>query len=179
MLDYLATYPSDGLTYRASDMILAAHSDAGFHNESKGRSRAGAHIFLSEDDPTPAWNGPILSIAAIIKFVMSSAAEAEMGALYITAKELVPLRQTLIEMGWPQSRTPVQTDNSTAVGVVNKTIVPRKMKSMDLRFWWLRCRESQGQYRYYWDSGPKNWADYHTKHHPPIYHESERPRHAG
>ena len=110
---------------------------------------------------------------------MSSAAEAEMGALYNTAKELVPLRQTLIEMGWPQSRTPVQTDNSTAVGVVNKTIVPRKMKSMDLRFWWLRCRESQGQYRYYWDSGPKNWADYHTKHHPPIYHESERPRHAG
>ena len=38
MLDYLATYPNDGIVYRSSNMILAAHSDAGFHNESKGRS---------------------------------------------------------------------------------------------------------------------------------------------
>ena len=45
LLDYLATYPNDGIFYCASDMILAANSDAGFHNESKGRSRAGAHIF--------------------------------------------------------------------------------------------------------------------------------------
>ena len=45
MLDYLDTYPNDGIVYHASDMILAAHSDAGFHNEPKGRSRAGAHIF--------------------------------------------------------------------------------------------------------------------------------------
>ena len=98
ILDYVATYPNDGITYRASDMILAAHSDAGFNNESKARSRAGAHIFLSENDPTPEWNGPILTIAQIIKFVMFSAAESELGALYITAKEMVPISQTLIEM---------------------------------------------------------------------------------
>ena len=45
ILDYLATYLHDGVMYRASNMILAAHSDAGFHNESKGLSRLGAHIF--------------------------------------------------------------------------------------------------------------------------------------
>ena len=28
ILDYVATYPNNGITYRASDMILAAHSDA-------------------------------------------------------------------------------------------------------------------------------------------------------
>jgi hypothetical protein len=28
LLDYVATYPNDGTTYRASTMILAAHSDA-------------------------------------------------------------------------------------------------------------------------------------------------------
>ena len=72
------------------------------HNESKARSRAGAHIFLSENYPTPKWNGPILTISQIIKFVMSSAAESELGALYITAKEMVLIRQTLIEMGWKQ-----------------------------------------------------------------------------
>ena len=78
MLDYFATYSNDGIVYRASDMILAAHSDAGFHNESKWRSQSGAHVFLSEDDPIPRWNGPILSIAQVIKFVMTSAAEAEL-----------------------------------------------------------------------------------------------------
>ena len=32
LLDYLATYPDVGILYQASDMILTAHSDAGFHN---------------------------------------------------------------------------------------------------------------------------------------------------
>ena len=46
LLDYITTYPNDGIIYCASDMILAGHSNAGFHNESKGRSRTGAHIFF-------------------------------------------------------------------------------------------------------------------------------------
>ena len=62
ILDYCATYPADGILYRSSDMVLCAHSDAGFHNESKGRSRARAHIFLSENDVMPRWNGPVLTI---------------------------------------------------------------------------------------------------------------------
>ena len=179
LLDYVATYPDDGILYRASDMILAAHADAGFHNETKGRSRAGAHIFLSEDEPIPRWNGAILTIAQIIKFVMASAAEAELGALFITAKKVLPIRQTLIEMGWPQPPTPIQTDNTTAVGVVNKTLVSNKLKSMDLRYHWLRCRAAQDQFRFYWDKGSSNWGDYSTKHHPPVYHESKRPLFAG
>ena len=85
LLDYLATYPDDGILYQASDMILAAHSDAGFHNDSKGRSRAGAHIFLSENEPIPRWNGQILTVAQIINFFLTSAAEAELGALFIMA----------------------------------------------------------------------------------------------
>jgi hypothetical protein len=118
-------------------MILWAHADAGFHNESKGCSRAGPHIFMSKNHPFPRHNGPILSISKILKFVMSTAAKAELGALYTAAKEIVPLQQTLNKMGWSQPRTPIQTDNSTAVGVTNITIVPWKTKSMDLRLWWL------------------------------------------
>ena len=33
ILDYVATYPNDGILFRNSDMILAAHADAGFLNE--------------------------------------------------------------------------------------------------------------------------------------------------
>jgi hypothetical protein len=38
LLDYCSTYPKDGILYRASDMILAAHSDAAYLNVSKVRS---------------------------------------------------------------------------------------------------------------------------------------------
>ena len=122
-------------------MALAVHADAGFLNESRARSRAGAHIFLSENEPKPKLNGPVLTIAQIIKTVMASAAEAEMAALYITAKNMIPLRNTLIEMGWPQPQTPIQTDNSTAVGFTNKTIVNKATKSADMKLWWLKDRE--------------------------------------
>ena len=73
-------------------MLLAAHNDSGFHNEYKGHRRSGAHIFVSDNDPEPRWNGPVLTIAQMIKFVMTSAAEAELGALFITNKEMIPLR---------------------------------------------------------------------------------------
>ena len=43
-------------------------------------------ICLSEDDPEPRLNGPMFTIAQIIKFFMTSAAEAELGALFVTAK---------------------------------------------------------------------------------------------
>ena len=32
LLDYLATYPDDGILYRSSAMILSAHSDAAYLN---------------------------------------------------------------------------------------------------------------------------------------------------
>ena len=46
----------------------------------------------------PWHNDPILTIAKIIKFVMSSATKAELSTMFITAKKMVTLRQTLVEM---------------------------------------------------------------------------------
>jgi hypothetical protein len=179
LLDHLALHPNDGITYKASNMILAAHSDASYLSESKSRSRAGAHIFLSNDDPIPQSNGPVLSISAVLKSVYSSVAEGELAALYTTAQAMVPLRNTLEEMGWKQPRSPIQVDNSTAEGYVNNTIITRRLKSLEMRLNWLKCRDSQGQFRIFWDKGSHNLADYHTKHHPPEYHIAHRHTHAG
>jgi hypothetical protein len=33
LLNYVATYPNDGTVYRASDMVLCAHADAGYLNK--------------------------------------------------------------------------------------------------------------------------------------------------
>ncbi len=79
-LNYAATHPDAIVTYNASNMVLAGHSNALYLSESNARSRAGGHFFMSNDTTKPPNNGAILTTAQIIKAVMSSAAEAEVGA---------------------------------------------------------------------------------------------------
>ena len=92
---------------------------------------------------------------------------------------MIPLRQTLSEMGWSQPKTPLQTDNLAAVGVTKNTIVPRCTKLIDMHFYWLLWRKYQDQFQYYWAPGASNLVKYSTKHHPPMYQGSLQPTHAG
>ena len=66
---------------------------------------------------------------------------------------MVPLSQTLMAMGWPQPKMPIQCDNYTAIGVANETTIPKKTKSMDMQFHLLRFWDSQNQFRYFWEPG--------------------------
>ena len=68
---------------------------------------------MSKDDEDPSDNGTVHTVAKIIKAVMSSAAEAELGGLFINAKTAVPIRNILEELGHKQSPMPNQTDNSS------------------------------------------------------------------
>ena len=77
---------------------------------------------------------------------MSSAAEAKLGALFIDAKTTVSMQRTLKEMGHPQMRTPIQTDNLTAHALLTNKILPKVLKAMDMQFHWLHCHEAQDQY---------------------------------
>jgi hypothetical protein len=45
---------------------------------------------------------------------------------------------------------------------------------MDMRFHWLRDRESQDQFKIYWWCGKTNLVDYFTKHHPPNHQTNVR-----
>jgi hypothetical protein len=134
------------------------------------RIRAGGHFFLSSDVQFPPNNGAVLKIAQIIDAVMSLAAEAKMGALFLNAKEAVHMQCNLHEMGHPQPCTPNQTDNSTAERVINSRVQPKPTKLMDMQFEWLLDRAQQGRFPIYWRPGKTNLADYFTKHHPPVHH---------
>ncbi len=134
VLDYCASQEEAILTYNKSSMILVVHSDASYLNERKSQSRAGGHFYLSNDVPYPPNNDAILNIAKVIDVVVSSAAEAELGALFMNAKEAVYLQRILAKMGHPQPKTPIQTDNSTPEGVINSKIQPKRTKLMDMRF---------------------------------------------
>jgi len=173
LLDYVATHPDAILSYPKRDMILGIHSDASYLSEPKARSRAGGYFFLSNGTDEAPNNGAILNISQIIKSVMSSAAEAELGALYINAHEAVPCRTVLQEMGHPQPPTPIQTDNSTALGVVTNNILPRRTKAMDMHFRWLCDHDAQEQFRYYWRPGMANLGNYWTKHHCSAHHQEK------
>jgi hypothetical protein len=83
---------------------------------------------------TPPNKGAILTIATIIKVVMSSAAEAELGTLYLNACKVVYLRQILTEMSNPQLQTPIQNNNLMAEGVINNKIQPKQIKAMNMHF---------------------------------------------
>jgi hypothetical protein len=106
LLDYAATHPDTIVTYHASHMVLVAHSDALYHSESKARSRAGGHFFMSSNVDTPPNNGAVMTILQIIKAVLSSATKAEVGALFINCRKAVPARQLLEFLGHPQTPTP-------------------------------------------------------------------------
>ena len=102
---------------------------------------------------------------------MSSAVKAELGALFITAKQAAPMCQMLIELGHFQQPTPIQTDNSTAYGIITSKIIPKAVKAMDMQFHWLHNHEQKQQFRYYWWLGKVNYDDYWTKHHVSAHHK--------
>jgi hypothetical protein len=90
-------------------MYLYIHSDASYLSEASASSRAGGILFLSQrpTDPSkppaptvipPSQNGAIHIISTIMRNVMASAMEAELGALFHNARDGIPLRTTLIEM---------------------------------------------------------------------------------
>ena len=68
----------------------------------------------------------------------------------------------------------IKTDNSTAYGIMNKTIKRKRSKSFDMKFWWLMDRVEQGQFIVYWAPGILSLADYFTKRHPPSHHRMLR-----
>ncbi len=65
-LDYMATQEDAMLTYRASNMALAIHSNASYLSEPKYCSHAGGHMFMAKKDNIPFNNGTVLNILQII-----------------------------------------------------------------------------------------------------------------
>ena len=95
LLDYAASHPNVVITYQASDMVLVGHIAALYLSETKACSRAGGNFFMSNSTAFPPNNGAVFTIAKIVKVVMSSAAEAELVALFKYCKESIPSRQAL------------------------------------------------------------------------------------
>ena len=84
LLDYCASHPDEVIRYHPSDMILQVHSNASYISETKTQSRAGGYVYLGNIQPQQM-NGPLVVLSQIMRNVMASAAEAELGALFKNA----------------------------------------------------------------------------------------------
>ena len=111
-------------------MILHIASDGSYLSETKSRSRVGKMLYLISNLPqhnqapdcNHPFNSPFHVVAKIIKMITSSATETEVSATFYNAKEALPFRVTLAEMGHPQPPTPIEVDNETAIGFLKITI---------------------------------------------------------
>jgi hypothetical protein len=125
LLNYLVSNSEAKVRYYTSDMIMNIHSDASYLSETKARSRACGHFFtgwMPKTGEPIKINGAFYVNATILKFVVVSAAEAELGTLFHNCQDGIIFRQTLSDMGHPQPKTPVHCNNATAVGIANNTI---------------------------------------------------------
>ena len=94
--------------------------------------------------------------------------------MFINVREAVPKQMMMVETGHPQPRTSMRTENFAAHSLVTNNVQPLRTKDMDMRYHWLRCRDAQGKFRYYWWPGTANLGKYWTKHHPCAHQKSMR-----
>ena len=170
----MATYPDTKVCFYKSFMILHIHSDGSYLSLPRSQSRVGGYFYLSSATPNPAscaHNGAIYVLSRILKRVLASAAEVEIGATFTNTQEALPIRQMLRDMGHPQPATPMQVENTTAVGFATSTLKQKRSKSIDMDYYWIQDRTNLQPFHIYWSPGKGNLGDYNTKHFSPAHHK--------
>ncbi len=103
--------------------------------------------------------------------MVSFVVEAEYAALFAAARPGVEERRILADLGHPQPPIVISCVNECAIGLANRTVIPKMSKSLDMRFHWLRDRIDQGQFRMMFVPGLQNLADFFTKSLPVARHK--------
>ena len=155
-------------------MILQIYTDASYLSEPKARSRAAGHFFwgwMPQNKQPIRLNGAIYTLCTVLKFIASSAAEAELGALFFNIKEGRVLRLTLAEMGHPQPPTPIHCDNATAVGIANETAKKHRSCPMEMIYFYSCEQVRRGNFNVQYHPGLECLGDYPSKHHITAHHQ--------
>ncbi len=85
-------------------------------------------------------------------------------------------RCILSDLGYPQPPTLILCDNECAVGLAQRTMVPKLPKSsIDMRFHWIQDRIKQLQFLVQHVAGANNVADFFTKSLPRAKHDQFAP----
>ena len=110
-----------------------------------------------------------------MKFVASSTAEAELGALLMNSKEGRIIRLTLKELGHAQPPTPMHYDNATAADIANGSVKQQRSRETEMRYFYICDQMKKREYDVIWYPGKENLGDYASKHHEAIHPQNFRP----
>ena len=104
----------------------------------------------------------------------SSAAEEELGALFINLTEAHIMKLTLVELGHPYPSTPIHCDNATSTGIVNGIVKKQQAISMEMRYFYVYDKVKHGVVDFMWHPGQENFGYYTSKNHGMPHQKSVR-----
>ena len=144
-------------------VVVSAYADAAFGNELAKRSRYGHAVYLSSC--LVCW------LTKATTAVCLSTAEAEYIAATECAKDVLWLRNFLIELGFPMSRpSSLYEDNQACVAMVNNHVVTGRNRHFCVKMAWLREQVAAKMVRFVFVASRNNVADIFTKILPPDVH---------
>ena len=116
LLNYTATNQNTKKWYKKIEIILHIHRDGSYLSTPESFSRIEGHFFLSENTPNPTkckCNGPKHIIVKILKNIMGSASEEEIGGGCTHPNSPHSYKM-------PITPNPTKVDNSIVTGFTNK-----------------------------------------------------------
>jgi hypothetical protein len=178
LLDYLVYHADAKVRFYASHMIMNIHLDALYFSKGNACSKTCGQFFMGwmpQDDAPICINSAFHVSTNVIRFVITSAAKAELGALFHNCQTGFIFHSILKDMGHKQTKTPVHCDNATAVVIANRTVKRQHSRLMEMRFFWISDKCAQEMYTLHWHPEQENLADYQSKHHTGAHHAAVCP----
>ena len=137
-------------------MILYIESDAAYLVLPKSHSCVASIFYLSNATfGRPPINSAIQGICKNLQNVVSSAAKAETGGIFIGGQQEVPIIAALSEINHQQSAsgTRISTEKSTVKGVIAANLLQKLSKAFNMRYWWIKDIIKQRQFELVWKPG--------------------------
>jgi hypothetical protein len=131
---------------------------------------------VPQDSHPITLNGNIFIMCRIMKCVVTSAAEARLGALFIHSKDAKVIRLILAEMGHKQPPDPIHCDNKTAVDIANDTVRRNhRLGSTEINLFWVTDQVKKRFFDVQYHPGQENLGDNLLKHVVGQHHTTVRP----
>jgi hypothetical protein len=137
LLDNLAYHADPKVCFHTSNMVMIIHSEALYLSKGNAHSQIAGIFFMGwmpQDDTPIRINGTFHISTNVIRFVVASAAKAELGVLFHNCQIGIIFHSILEDMGHKQPKKPVHCNNATAVGIANRIVKRQRSHSMEMRF---------------------------------------------
>ena len=146
-------------------------------NETKARSTASGNYLLGNSikfGKLIVLNSAVHTLCKIIG-VAASAAEAELGSIFLNTQDTVKLCIALQELVHTHTPTHIHTDNTKEMVIIHKKINQQQSRAMNTRYFWTISKQDEKTIDVSWHPGRENIADYSSKHYSPTIHKNIRP----